>query len=237
MKFFNLILSTFVFITFLPGIGQARNDFFHEHVSTACDRQQISYQQQQASLTQTDKYGTPRVIELASEGKIDLLMEGAKYQSSGEFLLLEDSNGNGVFHVARNANTVQALAGLFRKFYKEKASQQMSIMINKRNKPGETPLMAQINNVHADTFWPIYNSSLLKQESETVKYQLASQQNMGAAIAAPNKAYYCKRIRQLASDKAGRTLWQMAQAQAPGHPEMAHLAHVISQEIPCMTQD
>ncbi len=236
MKFFRFVLSASVLVTLLAGVSRAERTSLPDAISTTADRQQISYRQEYDSLTKENRYGTPRIIELLRQGKTDVIAKSAKYQKSGEFLVAQDSSGNGVFHVVADADAVNMLAGLFRKFYGPKASEQMSIMINKRNASGETPLMAQLSAAHADTFWLIYNFSSLKQESETVRYQLANQRGMGV-IESQNRTHYCNQFRPLITDGAGRTLLKIAQDQVPNHPEMARLARIISREIPCLEQN
>ena len=237
MKFFNLMLGTFVCVALLPGVCLAEKSLFYDNIHRKI------HQRQAISLRATNSFKTPRIIELVKDGSdetIRALKQGAQHEKNGEFLLLTDNNDNNVFHVAKNVQTVQVLAGLFRKFYGAKASQQLSTLINnKRNKFGETPLMAQINAAHADTFKPLYNFSLLKQKNDIARYQLAGQQGMLPKIQNQNKSFYCKEIRQLASSN-GITLLQAAQIQAAYHtnrPELLNLVQEIAHKIPCLVNN
>ena len=181
-------------------------------------------------------YGTPLLIKLAREGDVKGLLKQAQSETNGEFLKVQDKYNNNLFHVAKNADTVQAVAALIRKFYGVKAPTQIETMVNQRNSFQETPLLAQINGGHADTFRPIYTHSLLKKKNDIARNQLARLRGSGPAIEARNKAIYCKEIRQLSSAN-GFTLLQAAQAQVPYHPEIAPLAHALPQMIPCLAQD
>ena len=237
MKFFRLVLGALVCVVLLPGVSRAEKSLFYDKIYRKVD------QHQAISLRATHSLKTPRILELAKDGSdpaIRSLKQAAQYEKNGKFLLVTDDNGNNVFHVAKNVQTVQVLAGLFRKFYGAKASQQLSTLINnKRNKFGETPLMAQINAAHADTFKPLYNFSLLKQKNDIARYQLAGQQGMLPKIQNQNKSFYCKEIRQLASSN-GITLLQAAQIQASYHtnrPELLNLVQEIAHKIPCLVNN
>ena len=182
----------------------------------------------------TDKYGTPHMIKWARQGDIQSLRQAAAYAKDGNFLNIRDSYGNNLFHVAKNADTVQAIASLIRQFYGEKTSKQIATLVNQRNRADETPLHAQINAAHADTFRPLYRYSLLKQRNEEARKQLARLQG-NPTLMAQHKAIYCADIYKLASAQ-GRTLLQAAKDQIPYNPEMILLSQSIERRIPCLAQ-
>ena len=181
-------------------------------------------------------YSTPLLIKLAREGNIKELSKQAQQETTGEFLQVRDKYNNNLFHVAKNADTVQVIAALVRKFYGAKAPAQIETMVNQNNALNETPLLAQINAGHVDTFRPIYTYSLLRKKNETARNQLARLRGSGKEIEGRNKAIYCKEIRQLASAN-GLTLLQAAQGQVPYHPEMIPLVQALPKMIPCLAQD
>ena len=145
----------------------------------------------------------------------------------------KDLYQNNVFHVAKNADTVQVLASLIRHFYKNKAQEVITSMIDARNTLGETPLMAQINAAHADTFRPLYLHASLKKKNDYVKKQLNRLHGSPASILQQNKNIYCQDILK-DSSSAGRNLLQAAQEQAQYKQEMGRVARMIYREMPCL---
>ena len=106
-------------------------------------------------------------------------------------------------------------------------------MMNTRTRLGETPLHAQVNAGHADTFRPIYNHTSLKAKNEAANMRLTRLQGADESIVAQNKAIYCEEIVHLGSAN-GRTLLQAAQDQVPYNPSMQLVAQEIKREIPCL---
>lgn len=209
---------------------QAENVFslqVDKHVQTALVNNQ---------LTAVDNFGTPLVIKLARQGNIQQLQQLAQQAHNGDFLNARDKYNNNLFHVAKNAPTVQAIASLIRTYHGANAIQQIETMVNQRNVLDETPLFAQINAGHSDTFRLLYTPSALKQKNDAAKNHLARLQGSDPTIMERNKIIYCQEIRQLASAN-GFTLLQAAQGQIPYNPKMAPLAQEIAQTIPCLAQD
>ncbi len=180
-----------------------------------------------------DVYGTPLIIKLARQGNIHTLQGLTKYPLTGKFLLVTDSYGNNILHVAKNADTVQALALLLRHFYGAQATQKITRLANATNKLGERPLNAQINAAHADTFRPIYAYTALKQKNDAARNRLSRLRGMNETIFAQNKAIYCADI-QAESTANGITLLQAARTQAAYHPHMDAFAHKLETLIPCL---
>ncbi len=201
-----------------------------QHINQAVKSQ--SAQQIEARFSTPDAHGTPLIIKLARQGDVKTILQ-AKAATSGKFLLVKDAYGNNVFHVAKNADTVQAIASLLRHFYAGQTSLQITALVDARNAQGETPLLAQINAGHADTFIPLYTYSTLKQKNDIATRQLSRLRGVSDAIAASNRAIYCEEIRSL-STVGGRTLLQAAQDQLPYHPQMSSVVRTISQEMPCL---
>ena len=190
----------------------------------------------EAYLSAPDAYGTPLVLKLARQGDVQTLVNLANSPTTGQFLLATDKYGNNLFHVAKNADTVQAVASLLRRFYGARASQKIIQLANARNQLGEAPLNAQINAAHTDTFRPIYAYTVLKQKNDTANNQLARLRGADVAIFNQHKAIYCAEV-IAASSAGGKTLLQSAQAQIPYHPDMAPLAQTIVRTLPCLTEN
>ncbi len=181
-----------------------------------------------------DERGTPLIIKLARQGDVRGILQ-AKSADGGQFLIATDSYGNNVFHAAKNADTVQVIASLIRQFYGAQAPRQIAALVDARNIQGETPLLAQINAGHADTFSPLYAHSTLKKKNDATNRQLVRLHGMDESIAGPNREIYCEEIIRLSS-AGGRTLLQAAQDQTPYYPEMAAVVRNIGQEIPCLVK-
>ena len=180
-----------------------------------------------------DAYGTPLIIKLARQGNVSALQSLTQYPLSGKFLLATDPYGSNILHVAKNADTVQALALLLRHFYGPHAAQKITRLANATNKLGERPLNAQINAAHADTFRLIYAYTSLKQKNDSARNRLSRLRGTNEAIFVQNKAIYCADI-QAESSANGITLLQAAQAQAAYHPHMGAFAHKLAGLIPCL---
>lgn len=208
------------------------SDTLNKRLSIAVEKN-ASYDKQLSSL---DAYGTPLIIKLARQGNTKLLTQLAQNAGNGDFLNAKDKYGNNLFHVAKNADTVQVVASLVRRFYGANTTQQITRMVDQRNLLSETPLLAQINAGHADTFRALYSLSTLKTTNDMFKNQLSRLKGSGPSLVAEHKAMYCQKIRDLASAN-GRTLLQAAQDQVPYHPEMASLAQRLESVIPCLAEN
>ena len=187
-------------------------------------------------LSAPDAYGTPLIIKLARQGDARTLVSLSQYPADGKFLMVTDKYGNNLFHVAKNADTVQAVASLIRRYYGAKTAQKIAQLVDARNKLGETPLLAQINAAHADTFRPIYAYTSLKKKNDAARNQLARLHGADERIVAQHKTIYCRDI--IAAGSAnGMTLLQAAQAQIPYNPQMAQVAGAIHRILPCLAQN
>ena len=185
-------------------------------------------------LSAADKSGTPRVIALARQGDISSLTELGTRADSGKFLLVQDFYGNNIFHVAKNAETLQVLASLIRQHFGVESTETIRTLADQRNGLDETPLHAQISAGHTDTFRPLYAYTTLKYQNNRVQEQLARLRGMDEQIVSKNQAIYCQDIKTLASGH-GQTLLQAAQGLAFQTPEMARLAERIQSRIPCLS--
>lgn len=231
------IFAAFIFsFTFIPGVLCAQPAHPVDSTRLAAVLSAQTTQGAQEYLSGTDAYGTPLIIKLARQGDVKTLQSLAQYPTDGKFLLATDAYGNNLFHAAKNADTVQAVASLIRHYYGAKAPRKIAQMVDARNKLGETPLHAQINAAHADTFRPIYRYTSLKKKNDTARNQLARLQGADERIYAQHKAIYCQGI--IAAGSAnGVTLLQAAQAQVPYHPQMARVAGTIGRVLPCLAQN
>ncbi len=212
----NRILLAVIMALFIPTVVLAETDL-DKRLGAALQKQ-VSHQQFR-SLSEVDSFGTPAVISLARQGDIETLMKLAQYQKNGDFLLLTDKYRNNVFHVAKNAKTIQALAALIRQFYPTQTQQIVARLANERNLLKEAPLNAQINAGHHDTFPPIYRYTILRQKNDPSNRQFSRCQDIIKA-----------------SSANGIDLLTAAREQIPYHPEMAKLAQRIEHTIPCLNQ-
>ncbi len=186
-------------------------------------------------LTAPDKYGTPLLLQLARRGETQTILQAARHAKTGAFLQVTDKYGNNVLHVAKDAHTVQILAGLIRQFEGAKAPSILRKLADARNQQGEMALHAQLNAGHAGTFWPIYTQTTLKEKNDRVKMQLVRLRGMDERIVTQQTQIYCQDI-QTRSKANGQTLLQLAQIQARQYPTLVRVAQEIQQEMPCLVQ-
>ena len=112
----------------------------------------------------------PTTLFLAArKGDAQAISSWAQQATNGAPLLRSDKFGNNLFHVAKDASTVQALAAAVRTFYKTDYAQKIAELKNQRNKMGETPLMMHISYGRTDTFYLFYSGSLLELAIENVQ--------------------------------------------------------------------
>ena len=229
MKKQFLFIGIFALITALPVTTQAQSNKLSERIQATLTEKTTHA----THFMQSDAYGTPLVIKLARQGDTRTLHQIAHSSNATTILSSQDSYGNNLFHVAKNADTVQVIASLIRQAYGAKAPAQITAMVDQKNRLGETPLHAQLNAGHTDTFRPLYRQSTLKKKNDTANRQLMRLQGVSEDISHSNRRIYCQEIRQLGSAN-GRTLLQAAQDQIPYNPQMSALAQNIGRVIPCL---
>ena len=221
---------------FVPGVLLAEPAHRVDNVRLAAALAAQTSQGVDAYLSAPDEYGTPLIIKLARQGDVKTLQNLAQYPATGKFLLATDKYGNNLFHVAKNADTVQVVSSLIRRYFGAKATRKIAQLADTRNKLGETPLHAQINAAHADTFRPIYTYTSLKKKNDNARRQLARLQGADERLYAQHKAIYCQDVVD-AGSVHGVTLLQAAQAQIPYNPQMAQVAGAIGRVLPCLAQN
>ena len=217
---------------FLPEIVQADPLTFNKRLQSTLD-EKTAQTYELAHLTTPDEYGTPFIIKLARQGDAKALAQLKQLPAIGTVLSTKDKYGNNLFHVAKDAKTVHAIASLIRNAEGAKAFQTISSMIDEHNDSGETALFAQINAAHDETFRSLYAYSSLRKENREVRERL--NRLRGIEGNARDEAALCARIRKMASAN-GRTLLQAAQDQVPYNPQMAPLAQTIKDTLPCLAQ-
>ena len=188
------------------------------------------------SLSVCDSHGTPLVLKLARQGDVKTLLHLAENAPSGQFLFAKDRYGNNIFHVAKNADTLQAAAALIRRFFSIQAAQTIRQLVNTPNTLGETPLYAQINAAHADTFRTVYTYSSLKQKNDSVTLQISRLRGMDERIIRQHKEIYCSSIVEDATVPGGKTILQSAQDQVTYNPQMIRVVQEIKRTLPCLSQ-
>lgn len=234
-KIVTALILSFVFV---PGVLCAQSVHQADNLRLAAALVAQTSQGMDAYLSAPDGYGTPLVIKLARQGDIKTLQTLTSYSQTGNFLSATDKYGNNLFHIAKNADTVQAVSSLIRHYYGAgpKAERKIKQLINTRNHHGETPLHAQINAAHSDTFRPIYAYTSLKKKNDDSRKQLSRLYGVDERIYAQHKNIYCREVISDASAN-GVTILQAAQAQIPYNPQMAQVAGTISHILPCLTQN
>ena len=121
-------------------------------------------------------------------------------------LLMQDKFGNNCFHLAKDARTLQALAGVVRQLKPTQAVSIISQLRNQRNRMGETPLMAHINYGKSDTFFLLYKRSDLAAAITQAKGV-----DKGGALS-PTAEIQKGVVISLSKDNSGRTVAQAAKA-------------------------
>ena len=223
-------------ILFVPGVLLAQGSLSADSSRLAAVLDAKTSQDMATYLSTPDAYGTPLIIKLARQGDVKTLQDLAAHSTNGNFLFVTDKYGNNLFHVAKNADTVLAVSSLIRRSYGVKATSKIEQLANSRNKLDETPLHAQVNAAHPDTFRLIYNYTSLKKKNDMAQGQLNRLYGADERIIAQHKYIYCQDI-ITASSAHGITLLQAAQAQTAYNPQMAQVAQTISRTLPCLSQN
>ncbi|OUO57594.1 hypothetical protein [Candidatus Avelusimicrobium gallicola] len=183
---------------------ERRQQLVHEYLTRALSS---------ADLNKENEFGDTPVFTAAQNGDVSAILRYGKRAANGSFLLRTGKNGNNVFHVARNAQTFQALARVLRDFYPGDYKIKIRQMMNQRNQLGETPVQAQINYGRADTFRIAFPYTDMYDKMMTVKTKL----NKGGLIAEVAKTEAAVVV-EMSKDASGRTIAQAARdnASAPG---------------------
>lgn len=183
---------------------ERRQQLVHEYLTRAISS---------ADLNKENEFGDTPVFTAAQNGDVNSILKFGQRAASGSFLLRTGKNGNNVFHVARNAQTFQALARVLRKFYPSDYKIKIRQMMNQRNQQGETPVQAQINYGRADTFRIAFPYTELYEKIMTVK----SKMDKGGLVAEVAKTEAAA-VLEMSKDFSGRTIAQAARdnASSPG---------------------
>ncbi|MBR4355232.1 MAG: hypothetical protein IKP96_01460 [Elusimicrobiaceae bacterium] len=137
----------------------------------------------------------------AQEGNV----EAIGTLTRADFLQATDKFGNNCFHLAKNADTVQALAAAVRRLEKDPTA-VINHLRNQRNNMGETPLMYHVNYGKADAFRLLYEGTELAAAVREV-----SRVDKGGAL--KHSADIKKGVALAVSrDNSGRTVAQAALA-------------------------
>lgn len=143
-------------------------------------------------------------LNMVKEGKADKLSQVQDIS----LLNVQDKFGNNCFHLAPDAATLQALAGMVRRVSPALQAETFARLRNQRNDMGETPLMAHISYGKADTFFLLYKGSEL--EANIRQVQAVDKGGALSATANIRKGV----VIAMSKDKSGRTVAQAALANA-----------------------
>lgn len=192
---------------------ERRQQMVHEYLTRALSAQ---------DLNKENEFGDTPVFTAAQNGDVNAILRFEKQASSGAFVLRTGKNGNNVFHVARNAQTFQALARVVRHFYPSDYKIKIRQMMNQRNNQGETPVHAQISYGRADTFAVAFPYTDLYDKMMNVKSKL----NKGGLVAEVAKTEAAA-VAEMSKDASGRTIAQAARdnASAPGMEKVIAFFH------------
>ncbi len=158
-----------------------------------------------SELTQENEYGNTRLFQAALEGDVSSLLKLSSLAGSGDFLLQKGKNGNNVFHVARNVETVQAVASLVRHFYDKKSGEVIRRLMNEKNDLGETPALMQLGYARAEVFLVLFKYTDQYDQMLDLKGRLAAG-GLVADLAEGEKQDFIKSV----TDASGRTMAQVA---------------------------
>lgn len=150
-------------------------------------------------------------------------------------LVKQDKFGNNCFHRAKNAATVQALAAAMRRLYKDQAPVVLHDLINhKNNTMGEIPAQTHLSVGKTDTFALLFASEQgtlqARADLAVAISKLRPNMNLTGPIAI-STSLEKERIRVMSQDKAGRTIAQVALANA-NQPGMDNVIRYFQANAP-----
>lgn len=192
---------------------ERRQQLVHEYLTRALSS---------SDLNKENEFGDTPVFTAAQNGDVTAILKYGKQAATGTFLLHIGKNGNNVFHVARNAQTFQALARELRHFYPNDYKIKIRQMMNQRNQLGEIPVQTQINYGRADTFRIAFPYTEIYEKIMAVKSKL-DKGGIVAEVAQTEAAV----VIELSKDGSGRTIAQAARdnAAAPGMDRVISFFH------------
>lgn len=165
-----------------------------------------------ASLYKEDSYGNTLVFQYALKGDVQAISSlkdvAGNVKDRGAFLLRVDTKtGNNVFHVAKDVQTIQALARLLRVYYPVSYGKKIRQMMNHRNYALETPVHRQINYGRSDSFKATFSYTELYDRIIKVKTKLDR-----GGLVAETALSEVEEILLQSKDSSGRTIAQAAKA-------------------------
>ena len=169
---------------------------------------------------------TAALISASKNGEVEAITSWAGKATQGAALLGTDKFGNNVFHVAKDASTVQALAAAVRTLYKNDYASKIAQLKNHRNKVGETPLMMHIGYGRTDTFYLFYNGSEL--ETAVKNAQAVDKGGLLSDVAQIRKG----EVHRLAQDNSGRNFCQAARDGLAYYSNLQEVVAFCAQETP-----
>lgn len=167
------------------------------------------------TVTASNPVAAADFLKAVSQGNMEYILQ----ITDKNLLFAQDKFENNIFHLAPNASTVQALAGLVRDLMGEdEFLLTLNSLRNQRNQFGETPLIRHINFGISDTFELLFKGSELASDIHTVRLV-----DKGEAL--NNTAWVFKGTAIAHSkDKSGRTVAQAALAHCQaGNAEMCKI--------------
>ena len=162
---------------------------------------------------------TAALISASKSGDIEAIAKWASSTTQPSPLLGTDKFGNNVFHVAKDASTVQALAAAVRTLYKNDYAEKIAFLKNQRNQVGETPLMMHVGYGRTETFNLFYDGSDLEEAIK--KMQSVNKGGLFSPVAAILQS----EVVRLSQDNSGRSFCQAARAGMSYYP---HLQEVVT---------
>ena len=160
-------------------------------------------------------------LRAAKEGNIAAI---AQLQDES-VLKATDKFGNNCFHLAKDAQTVQAIAGSVRRLKGEDFINTINHLRNQRNEMGELPVMRHINYGNAETFRLLYEGTRM---AWAVKQARAVDKGGALRPAAEVKKSIAV---AWSKDNSGRTIAQAALANHK-NPGMSYVVHYFKVHAP-----
>ena len=179
------------------GVSQAA-----DHSATG-RRAQMLLRYAPKTVTAEKQVASADFLKAVSQGNTEYILQ----ITDKNLLTAQDKFENNIFHLAPNASTVQALAGLVRDLMGEdEFLPTLNSLRNQRNQFGETPLIRHINVGISDTFELLFKGSELAADIHAVRLV-----DKGQALGPTAQVFKGTAIAH-SKDKSGRTVAQAALA-------------------------
>lgn len=122
------------------------------------------YAQQRSRAAMGEKF-----LTAVKKGDMQTISEFESLAQDGSYLLTVDKFGNNVFHLAKDASTLQVVARSIRKLYQEESLSKIIDLKNQPNQSGATPAVQTLLDLKPEKFFILLESSALQESIQRVK--------------------------------------------------------------------